>query len=77
MGISLFERLDSEMTNVTLRVQYRMNSRIMDVANKLTYENKLIAANETIANATMKFSNESVTFNLVLNNQVLHYFCIL
>lgn len=57
---SLFKRLDSDNNTVCLRLQYRMNSRIMDVANKLTYNGELLAANEEIAQATLKVKDVSV-----------------
>lgn len=61
MNESLFSRLDSENNVVSLTLQYRMNSCIMDIANKLTYHDQLQVGNETIANATLPVTNISVS----------------
>ena len=60
MNESLFARLDSKNNTMTLTMQYRMNSVIMDVANKITYNNQLKTGNEIIANAVLSVSNKSV-----------------
>ena len=49
---SLFLRLDSENNTVNLTKQYRMNRKIMHLANKLTYNDMLEVGNTTIENAT-------------------------
>ncbi|XP_076757280.1 DNA replication helicase/nuclease 2 [Xylocopa sonorina] len=49
---SLFARLDNQNNTVYLTKQYRMNKRIMHLANELTYNNLLEAGNEGIKNAT-------------------------
>nr|XP_012144834.1 PREDICTED: DNA replication ATP-dependent helicase/nuclease DNA2-like isoform X5 [Megachile rotundata] len=48
---SLFVRLDSENNTVILTEQYRMNKYIMNLANKLTYNDRLKAGNNSIENA--------------------------
>ncbi|KAL7288860.1 hypothetical protein TKK_0016832 [Trichogramma kaykai] len=50
---SLFSRLDSDNNSVALTLQYRMNSCIMDVANKLTYHDLLKVGTEDIGKATL------------------------
>ncbi|XP_017768240.1 PREDICTED: DNA replication ATP-dependent helicase/nuclease DNA2 [Nicrophorus vespilloides] len=51
---SLFERLQSPESVVTLNQNYRMNRPIMKLANDFTYNGELLAANETVANATLR-----------------------
>lgn len=53
MNESLFSRLDSKENSVVLKLQYRMNKCIMDVANKLTYHDQLKVGNDSIGNATL------------------------
>ncbi|XP_043283402.1 DNA replication ATP-dependent helicase/nuclease DNA2 isoform X2 [Venturia canescens] len=60
MNESLFARLDSENNTVTLKLQYRMNKRIMSIANILTYNDSMIAANSQIANATLYVKDPTV-----------------
>ena len=62
MNESLFSRLDSENNTVALTQQYRMNTCIMDVANKLTYHDQLEVGNETIGKATLPITNVSVSY---------------
>nr|XP_050867818.1 DNA replication ATP-dependent helicase/nuclease DNA2 [Vespula vulgaris] len=57
---SLFERLDSENNTVALTVQYRMNKSIMNLINKLTYNDELKAGNESIENATFISPNTRI-----------------
>ncbi|XP_066591181.1 DNA replication ATP-dependent helicase/nuclease DNA2 isoform X2 [Prorops nasuta] len=49
---SLFARLDQPDNTVSLTLQYRMNKIIMDLANKLTYNNKLVCGNSNVEKAT-------------------------
>uniref|UniRef100_A0A8C7B425 DNA replication ATP-dependent helicase/nuclease DNA2 n=1 Tax=Neovison vison TaxID=452646 RepID=A0A8C7B425_NEOVI len=52
MSESLFKRLErNENAVVQLTVQYRMNSQIMSLSNKLTYEGKLECGSDKVANA--------------------------
>lgn len=60
MNESLFARLDSKNNTMTLTKQYRMNSVIMDVANRITYDNHLKVGNEIIANAVLSVSDKLV-----------------
>ncbi|XP_017791107.1 PREDICTED: DNA replication ATP-dependent helicase/nuclease DNA2 [Habropoda laboriosa] len=48
---SLFARLDSKNNTVCLTKQYRMNKKIMYIANKLTYNDTLKSGNTLIENA--------------------------
>ncbi|KAF5294448.1 hypothetical protein FQR65_LT01574 [Abscondita terminalis] len=50
---SLFERLDNPNATVILRLNYRMNQPITDMANNLTYNGQLLTANDIVANATL------------------------
>ncbi|CAL7942303.1 unnamed protein product [Xylocopa violacea] len=49
---SLFVRLDNQNNTAYLMKQYRMNKKIMHLANELTYDNLLEAGNEQVENAT-------------------------
>ncbi|XP_055531972.1 DNA replication ATP-dependent helicase/nuclease DNA2 isoform X2 [Wyeomyia smithii] len=51
---SLFLRLDNEQSCCVLPTQYRMNKTITKLANDFSYKGKLLCANETVANATIK-----------------------
>ncbi|XP_026669989.1 DNA replication ATP-dependent helicase/nuclease DNA2 [Ceratina calcarata] len=48
---SLFSRLDNENNTVELNLQYRMNRRIMHVANKFTYRDMLKSGDVATADA--------------------------
>lgn len=50
---SLFIRLDSDNNTVNLLKQYRMNRRIMKLANDVTYRDKLVSGNKQVENATL------------------------
>ncbi|XP_011145053.1 DNA replication ATP-dependent helicase/nuclease DNA2 isoform X2 [Harpegnathos saltator] len=50
---SLFVRLDSENNTVNLTKQYRMNRRIMKLANDTAYRGKLMPSNKQVENATL------------------------
>lgn len=50
---SLFVRLDSENNIVNLTKQYRMNRRIMKLANDTAYCGKLVPGNKQVENATL------------------------
>lgn len=54
---SLFIRLDSDNNTVSLWKQYRMNGRIMRLANDMTYQGKLVTGSRQIENATLTGSN--------------------
>ncbi|KAF5272783.1 hypothetical protein FQA39_LY07810 [Lamprigera yunnana] len=60
MSESLFERLDNPVGTVMLRLNYRMNKPITDMANALTYQGQLLTANEIVANATLELPNADV-----------------
>ncbi|KAM5323903.1 DNA replication ATP-dependent helicase/nuclease DNA2 [Glossophaga mutica] len=58
MSESLFKRLEQNKNAVVqLTVQYRMNSKIMSLSNKLTYEGKLECGSDKVANAVIKLPN--------------------
>lgn len=54
---SLFVRLDSDDNTVNLWKQYRMNGRIMKLANDATYRGKLVSGSRQIENATLTGPN--------------------
>ncbi|XP_019394042.1 PREDICTED: DNA replication ATP-dependent helicase/nuclease DNA2 isoform X1 [Crocodylus porosus] len=54
MSESLFKRLEQNKNAVVqLTVQYRMNSKIMSLSNKLVYEGKLECGSEKVSKATV------------------------
>ncbi|XP_045698079.1 DNA replication ATP-dependent helicase/nuclease DNA2 isoform X4 [Phyllostomus hastatus] len=58
MSESLFKRLEQNKDAVVqLTVQYRMNSKIMSLSNKLTYEGKLECGSDKVANAVINLPN--------------------
>ncbi|XP_060051356.1 DNA replication ATP-dependent helicase/nuclease DNA2 isoform X1 [Erinaceus europaeus] len=58
MSESLFKRLEQNKNAVVqLTVQYRMNSKIMSLSNKLTYEGKLECGSDKVANAVIHLPN--------------------
>jgi len=59
MWLSLFERLCKQYpkNTVALKKQYRMNSKIMALSNKLVYDNELELANDTIKDKVIKLCN--------------------
>ncbi|XP_066098703.1 DNA replication ATP-dependent helicase/nuclease DNA2 isoform X2 [Saccopteryx bilineata] len=58
MSESLFKRLEKNKSAVVqLTVQYRMNSKIMSLSNKLTYEGKLECGSDKVANAVINLPN--------------------
>ncbi|XP_067908486.1 DNA replication ATP-dependent helicase/nuclease DNA2 isoform X2 [Heterodontus francisci] len=67
MDESLFKRLEQNFDAVVqLNVQYRMNSTIMSLTNKLIYEGKLVCGSEQIATATLQLPkwSELIEFSL-------------
>jgi len=50
---SLFVRLDNDNNTVNLFKQYRMNGRIMKLANDVTYGGKLVPGNRQVENAVL------------------------
>ncbi|XP_073935107.1 DNA replication ATP-dependent helicase/nuclease DNA2 isoform X1 [Castor canadensis] len=58
MSESLFKRLEQNKNAVVqLTVQYRMNSKIMSLSNKLTYKGKLECGSDKVANAVINLPN--------------------
>ncbi|KAK4872773.1 hypothetical protein RN001_014802 [Aquatica leii] len=66
---SLFERLDSPNSTVILRLNYRMNKPITDMANALTYQGQLLTGNDIVANATLKLPDAEAFFKLYKEQQ--------
>lgn len=60
---SLFTRLDSDNNTVNLLKQYRMNGRIMKLANDVTYRGKLVSGNKQVENATLTGVNLEQIFS--------------
>lgn len=54
---SLFVKLDCDDNTVNLWKQYRMNGRIMRLANDATYRGKLVSGNRQVENATLTGPN--------------------
>uniref|UniRef100_UPI00398EB479 DNA replication ATP-dependent helicase/nuclease DNA2 isoform X2 n=1 Tax=Pristiophorus japonicus TaxID=55135 RepID=UPI00398EB479 len=55
MDESLFKRLEQNFDAVVqLNVQYRMNSTIMSLSNRLIYNGKLVCGSEQVATATLQ-----------------------
>ncbi|KAL6261113.1 hypothetical protein P5V15_008642 [Pogonomyrmex californicus] len=54
---SLFIRLDSDENTINLSKQYRMNGRIMKLANDVTYRGKLMLGNKQVENAVLIGTN--------------------
>ncbi|XP_075390457.1 DNA replication ATP-dependent helicase/nuclease DNA2 [Tenrec ecaudatus] len=58
MSESLFQRLGQNTSAVVqLTVQYRMNSKIMSLSNKLIYEGKLECGSDKVAHAVINLPN--------------------
>lgn len=57
---TLFALLMNKTNCIELTIQYRMNSQIMRVANECTYENRLSAGSQAIANATLRLEHPPV-----------------
>ncbi|RLU18862.1 hypothetical protein DMN91_009220 [Ooceraea biroi] len=54
---SLFVRLDTDNNTVKLSKQYRMNGRIMKLANDMTYRGRLVPGNRQVENAILTGEN--------------------
>ncbi|KAL4232940.1 Tripartite DNA replication factor [Mactra antiquata] len=61
MDQSLFSHLDDLGATFDLNVQYRMNSAIMAISNKLVYNDCLKCGCDTVANRTLDISRSEVT----------------
>lgn len=60
---SLFVRLDGDNNTVNLTKQYRMNGRIMKLANDAAYRGKLVSGNRQVENATLISSKNVEAFS--------------
>ncbi|XP_047538035.1 DNA replication ATP-dependent helicase/nuclease DNA2 [Vanessa atalanta] len=60
MEESLFHRLMQEKATSTLRLQYRMNQPLADVANKVAYNDSLKCANQNVAQAKLKIDLQKI-----------------
>lgn len=54
MSESLFARLNSSTSTITLTLQYRMNKTITALANAVTYNGQLLCADDTVGYATLR-----------------------
>ncbi|CAG5044257.1 unnamed protein product [Parnassius apollo] len=61
MEESLFHRLMSEEATTTLRLQYRMNQALADLANRIAYNNRLKCANQTVAEACLNIDLQKLS----------------
>lgn len=62
MEESLFHRLMSEEATSTLRLQYRMNEALANVANRVAYNGKLKCANPTVAVAKLNIELQVLNY---------------
>lgn len=58
LGESLFERLSTEHSCVTLTENYRMNKTVTACANALTYKGKLTVGNKEVELLTLQLNND-------------------
>ncbi|XP_031764324.2 DNA replication ATP-dependent helicase/nuclease DNA2 isoform X2 [Galleria mellonella] len=61
MEESLFHRLMKEEVTSTLQLQYRMNEAIVNIANKVAYNDRLKCANERIAQANLSIDVQKIS----------------
>ncbi|XP_038216525.1 DNA replication ATP-dependent helicase/nuclease DNA2 [Zerene cesonia] len=61
MEESLFHRLMSEESTSTLRLQYRMNQALVDIANKVAYNQRLKCANQSVAESKMNIDINKIS----------------
>ena len=64
MSESLFARLDNANNTVLLKLQYRMNKKIMSIANHMTYQGNLKAGNSLVETATLEFTDPMVMIRI-------------
>ncbi|XP_045771090.1 DNA replication ATP-dependent helicase/nuclease DNA2 isoform X2 [Maniola jurtina] len=61
MEESLFHRLIKDDVTCTLRLQYRMNQALVEVANKVAYNNSLKCADQKVAQAQLKIDMQKIS----------------
>ncbi|KAL0867715.1 hypothetical protein ABMA27_008447 [Loxostege sticticalis] len=61
MEESLFHRLMNEEATSTLALQYRMNSRLAELANRVAYAGRLACASDTVARACLHVDLEKIS----------------
>ncbi|XP_030021961.1 DNA replication ATP-dependent helicase/nuclease DNA2 isoform X2 [Manduca sexta] len=61
MEESLFHRLMSEEATSTIKLQYRMNQALADIANLVAYNNSLKCADQKVAKATLNVDLEKIS----------------
>ncbi|XP_045486956.1 DNA replication ATP-dependent helicase/nuclease DNA2 isoform X1 [Pieris rapae] len=61
MEESLFHRLMGDKSTCTLQLQYRMNQALVDIANKVAYNERLKCANKSVAKSTMNIDDEKLS----------------
>lgn len=54
MNESLFASLSTPDSVIALNMNYRMNRTVTNLANILTYQGRLVSANETVADSTLE-----------------------
>ncbi|XP_045503688.1 DNA replication ATP-dependent helicase/nuclease DNA2 [Colias croceus] len=64
MEESLFHRLMSEDSTSTLRLQYRMNQALVDIANKVAYNQRLKCANQNVAESKMSIDEKKISSSM-------------
>lgn len=70
MEESLFHRLMNSEATSTLRLQYRMNQPLTDLANSIAYNDRLKCANKAVADA---FINIDIQVNVCIFFEFLSY----
>ncbi|KPJ16616.1 DNA2-like helicase [Papilio machaon] len=61
MEESLFHRLMANEATSTLRLQYRMNQPLTDLANSIAYSDRLKCANKTVADASILINIQKIS----------------
>ncbi|KAL3284071.1 hypothetical protein HHI36_018239 [Cryptolaemus montrouzieri] len=69
MTETLFDRLQSLESTISLTLNYRMNKTITDLANSLTYNGELLVANESVGTSTLNIPKEKALFESCKNQQ--------
>ena len=65
---TLFALLISRSNCIELTIQYRMNREIMRIANECTYQNRLTAGTQEIADATLRLGSRPVDSRLIVSD---------
>ncbi|CAH2259565.1 jg24272 [Pararge aegeria aegeria] len=65
MEESLFHRLVRDDVTCTLRLQYRMNQALVELANKVAYNNNLKCADQKVAQAKLQIDMQAISLHAV------------